>query len=77
MRWPKRKRKGLYMAEEDKTDTTRTSGAEGSRVGKLDPDDPAAGTVDDPSVEDPYAHLRNKEKEQGTAGTTDEEPEEE
>lgn len=30
---------------------------------KVDPK--IAGTVDDPDVEDPYAHLRNKEKELG------------
>lgn len=42
--------------------STRGAGAEGSRVGKLDADDPAAGTIDDPNVEDPYAHLRGREE---------------
>lgn len=40
----------------------------------LDADDPRKGTVDDPDVEDPYAHLRDKEKEQGTAGADADEP---
>ncbi len=53
------KRREIYMAEEDKTDTTRTEEAEVSRVGKLDPDDPLAGTIDDPNIQDPYAHLRS------------------
>jgi len=38
--------------------TTRGEGAEGSKVTALDADDPEAGTIDDPNVEDPYAHLR-------------------
>lgn len=42
----------------------------------LDKDDPNYGTVDDPGFEDPYAHLRDKEKELGgpveeTETTTD------
>jgi hypothetical protein len=36
---------------------------------KLAADDPLKGTVDDPEVTDPYAHLRDKAKEQGTTET--------
>lgn len=35
----------------------------------LSKDDPNYGTVDDPGFTDPYAHLRDKEKEQGTGET--------
>lgn len=41
----------------------------------LAPDDPNYGTVDDPGFEDPYAHLRDKEKELGGPVEAEAEPE--
>ena len=60
-----KKREADQVAADEARATTRGEGAEASKVSKLDSDDPLAGTVDDPNVEDPYAHLRAK-KEEGT-----------
>lgn len=35
---------------------------------KLPADDPQAGTIDDPNVTDPYAHLRQEEKRNDVTG---------
>lgn len=62
-------KEAIAVAEQDNALTTRTDEAEGSRTGKIDVDDPVAGTIDDPNVQDPYAHLRKREetKEDGDA----------